>query len=119
MSPTLRSASDGRENASPSVFRHLERDDFAAKPFVLLGDAVLSYGALRDLVRRTAVLFALSGIAAGDRIVICSPYDIEVIALLSADYGLAVPRRCTATAALTRTRSNSARRRCRPTCRSA
>jgi len=90
MSPTLRSASDGRENASPSVFRHLERDDFAAKPFVLLGDAVLSYGALHDLVRRTAVLFALSGIAAGDRIVICSPHDIEIIALYLAAMRLGV-----------------------------
>jgi long-chain acyl-CoA synthetase len=68
-------------SAASSLFRHVEREDFRDKPFVVLGDDRLTYGALRNVMARTAGLFRECGIGPGDRIVICSVHEIEVIAL--------------------------------------
>ena len=68
----------------PSLFRHIGRADFRTKPFVVLGQKSLSYGSLCDVIARTARLFQESGIGLGDRIVILSEHEIEVIVLYAA-----------------------------------
>src|SRR5689334_13620331 len=67
-----------------ALFQHVGRTDVRDKPFVVLGDEALSYGALSDLIARTARLFQKSGVELGDRIVICSQHEIETIALYAA-----------------------------------
>lgn len=63
------------------LFRHVHRKDFRAKPFVVEQGSTLTYGALDELIRRTAPLLKDLGAGIGDRIAICSRCDIEVIAL--------------------------------------
>jgi long-chain acyl-CoA synthetase len=65
----------------PTLFRFVDAPEHGAKPFVRLGDEVVTYGQLRDVMARTACLFAELGIQRGDRIVICSEHELEVIAL--------------------------------------
>src|SRR5262245_48610063 len=64
-----------------SIFRYVARDEFRTKPFVVLGGETLTYGSLSELTERTARLFRQVGIDIGDRIVICSEHEIEVIVL--------------------------------------
>ncbi len=84
--------SPSQPNASPSaaLFRFVERADFGDKPCVVLGEQVLHYGGLLDLMRRTGELFAELGIVLGDRIVICSDHEIETLALYLAAMRLGV-----------------------------
>jgi len=63
------------------LFRHVHRPDSRAKPFVVDQGSTLTYGALDDLIRRTGGLLGAIGAGIGDRIVICSQFDIEVIGL--------------------------------------
>src|SRR4051794_28473336 len=63
------------------LFRHVDSPKLSAKLFVASPEARLTYGALRDLIARTARLFANSGIDRGDRIVICSNHEVEAICL--------------------------------------
>ncbi len=73
-----------------SLFQYVGREDFRMKPFVVLGDDALTYGTLHDVMARTAQLFRESGIGLGDRIVICSEHEIEVIALYASALRLGV-----------------------------
>ena len=74
----------------PSIFRYLDRQDFGAKPFVVRGDDVLTYGTLREIVARTAGFFDEHRIGPRERIGICSEHDIETIALYLAAMRLGV-----------------------------
>lgn len=63
------------------MFRYVDAPEFGTKPFVYLEDDYITYGQLRELMARTAHLFAQREIRQGDRIVICSEHELEVIAL--------------------------------------
>lgn len=65
----------------PVLFQYVAREECQKKPFVILDDDWLTYGALQEVMARTARLFQESEIGMGDRIVICSKYEIEAIAL--------------------------------------
>lgn len=67
--------------SGPALFRYVDSPLFAAKPFVVQDDECLTYGTMRELMERTARLFAERGISSGDRIVICSESDFAVIVL--------------------------------------
>lgn len=64
-----------------ALFRFVDSPSFGDKPFVVLGDECLTYGALREFMARTARLFAECGVRMGDRVVICSENDLAVIVL--------------------------------------
>ena len=64
-----------------ALFRFVDSPSFGDKPFVVMGDECLTYGALREFMARTARLFAESDIRMGDRVVICSENDLAVIVL--------------------------------------
>ncbi len=80
-------------SSPPSVramFRHVERTELAAKPFAVLDDRCLTYGVLGATIERTARLFFEAGVRQGDRVVICSELELEVIALYLACMRLGV-----------------------------
>jgi len=74
-----------RDSSAPhrmtGLFRHVHRADFGDKPFVVEQASTLTYGALDEMIRRTAGLLSEIGAGIGDRIVICSQWDVEVIGL--------------------------------------
>jgi long-chain acyl-CoA synthetase len=65
----------------PVLFQYVDAPSFSAKPFIVLGDECVTYGELRDLMARTAKLFAACNIGANDRVVICSQNDLAVVTL--------------------------------------
>ena len=84
------SPSDPSAQPAADLFRFVERADFGDKACVVLGDQVLHYGGLLDLMRRTGEMFTELGIAMGARIVICSDHEMETLALYLAAMRLGV-----------------------------
>ena len=70
-----------KRGTGPALFRHVDDPGSGEKAFVCLDDDCITYGRLRELMARTACLFGQLGIRLGDRIVICSEHELEVIVL--------------------------------------